>query len=824
MQQPVKLSYFVCTWADAQDEVHRQRPCDWWIYDWPSTDYYWLFGNYYWWMQPMPAHSPLARRYYDQVTAELNNAISQSVGSCEARRYVTDATTPGLSLRVASRLKGGALGYSDASGNAGLAARLNISFNPNSGSGGSNNDPYACTGGTGGGSGGGGTGGGGTGGGGSGGGGGGGGGGGTPPLVPLELFMEPIDFGFVIHGPGGGNFRWEWRDQPNPLPAGDPYFIHYERTLRFTGGNGYEFLGGLHLVIDKLADLWVRFQQHPIPPALASRVDPNQVLRYEVSKGGGYFNIAAAIEVLHVDSGQIYSTSVHGNYAPGYMPGYGWWPNGSGWENMSPDASGIIRHYNVDWFYWINTLDPGAIGLPTTGTYRMRYILLAYGYQTYSRQVTSNALGLSGDTRMSWKSLWLSHMPSLIGYTPGLTDGIIPPFEYTYTRSPVLTNGIVFDAVFDMKNITTFRCVLKVANNHDFAIGLIVQASGWQCWVHLEPGEVKYLAGAVSISGMANWNAYPLHPLSTYYGWNGNWGSSYISVYNGQCNISFSLFLTAPTPPETTPANLPALKATQRWYWDLASWGPQYEPEWGAIKRFASDGRYDYDFVLSQYNLSAYALASITRSITKPSYQTPIDPTTYFFTGYNTDMYDWSSPWHKRPWPAYSGWGSLSAPIKINGEQLIWNGSQNVWVPVSEITISLTRVMMQQVAALLGVTEYCVMDGDDIRWFQPHPTTGAWHNVLWIDRFYTRGGTMLDQTAMRNAFQTVIANNAGNWSNYRNIVIHPSVRFGSFLDNGGFEVGDYLLGENAEFTEVSSLSSLSSVSTKFLYHIATTFQ
>ena len=193
-------------------------------------------------------------------------------------------------------------------------------------------------------------------------------------------------------------------------------------------------------------------------------------------------------------------------------------------------------------------------------------------------------------------------------------------------------------------------------------------------------------------------------------------------------------------------------------------------------------------------------------------------------TGYNTDMYDWSNPWHKRPWPGYSGWGSLSAPIKINGEQQIWNGSQLVWVPVSEITISLTRVMMQQVAALLGVTEYCVMDGDDIRWFVPHPTTGAWHNVLWIDRFYTRGGTMLDQSAMRNAFQTVIANNAGNWSNYRNIVIHPSVRFGSFLDNGGFEVGDYLLGENAEFTEVSSLSSLSSVSTKFLYHIATTFQ
>ena len=83
---------------------------------------------------------------------------------------------------------------------------------------------------------------------------------------------------------------------------------------------------------------------------------------------------------------------------------------------------------------------------------------------------------------------------------------------------------------------------------------------------------------------------------------------------------------------------------------------------------------------------------------------------------------------------------------------------------------------------------------------------------------------MIHQTAMRNAFQTVIANNGGNWSNYRNIVIHPAVRFGSFLDNGGFEVGDYLLGENGEFTEVSSLAALSSVSTRFLYHITTSFQ
>jgi hypothetical protein len=820
MQQPIKLSYFLCTWSDADDAAHRQRPCDRWIYDWPDTDFYWLYGSDYTSLQPPPAFSPLARGYYDQITSELNTTISQAIGDCEARRYLAESAPAGLSLRVASRLAAGQIQHADTQQTTGIAASLSVPFTPDAGTGTGNGDPYACTGSTGGGSGGGGTGGG------SGGGtGGGGSGGNLPPTVPLELFMEPIDFGYVIYGPAGGNIRWEWRDPPQTLPASDPYFIHYGRTLRLSAGNEHEFLGALHLVIDKLADLWVRFRPHPIPPALASRVDPTQVLHYEVSRGSGYFNIAAAIEVLHLESGQIYSTSIHGNAAPGYLPSDGTWPNNGGWENMSPDADGVIHHYHVDSFYWISTLDPASIGLPTSGTYRMRYILLAYGYQTYARQVTSNALGLGGDTRMSSQPIWLSHMPSLITYTPGMTDGIMPPFEYTYTRSPVLTNGIVFDAVFDLKNLTTFRCVVKIGNYHDFAIGVVVQAAGWQCWVRLEPGEEKYLAGAVSISGMANWDAYPLHPLATlYYGWNNTWSSTYISMYNSQCQIPFRLFLTAPETPETTPSNLPTRKATQRWYWDIAGWDSQYEPVWGAIKQFATDGRYDYEYVLSPYNLSANALASITRSITKPEFQTPLDPASYFMNGYDTATYGLGDPWHKRPWPGPPGSGILTAPIKINGEELIWNGSQNVWVPVSDISLWLTRVMMQQVAALLGVTEYCVMDGDDIRWLQPHPTTGSWHNVLWIDRFYTRGGTLVDETTMRNAFQTVIDSNAGHWPTHRALVIHPAVRFGSFLDNGAGEVGDYLLCENAEFTEVSSLSALSSVSTKFLYHITPSFQ
>lgn len=579
---------------------------------------------------------------------------------------------------------------------------------------------------------------------------------------------------------------------------------------------------------------WLRFESRPIPPAVADRVDPAQPLSYQVSQGVGYFGIAAVIEVVHLESGQIWYQSVHGpNYSPGQMTAYNWWP--SGWEQMSMDANGIIRHHGVDWSIPIHAIDPANAGLPATGTYRMQVILLAYGYQTFNRSVTSNVLGSGGDTRMSWKPIFLSHMPSLISYTPGMTDGIIPPFEYTYTRSPVLYpwpadgTGILFDAVFDMKNLTTFRFVVRIENRLDFAVGLVVQASGWQAWVILQPGETKHLAGGVSISGMFNWNAYPLHPMSPTYGWERSWGSSYISMYNGQCTIPFSLFLTAPSPPETTPANLPALKATQRWYWDLSGWGPQYEPEWGAIKKYAPDGRYDYEYALQQYNLNAVAITTIDRSITKPSYQPPIDPATYFVTGYQTSPYDWVSPWHKRPWPGYSGWGSLSAPLMVNGERQTWDGSQYVWVPVEAVSISLTRAMMQQVAAMLGVTEYVVMDGDDIRWFVPvaySPPTypESFSNVLWIDRFYTRGGTLIDDAAMRNAFQTVITNNAGAWPNYRNLAVHPSVRFGSFLDNGGFEVGDYLLGPNGDMVEVGSLAALSSVSTRFLYYIKPEFR
>ena len=298
MKQSVPVNFFVCSWENAQEEVREQRTCDWWIYDWANTDFYWLFGNSYWWIQPQPDHSPLARRYYDQLTGELNNAVSQSVGSCESRRYpAQEPPKSGLHLSISSRLDQGAQGglrRSDSVGGStsGVSTQLSVPFSPGSAP---PPPPQPC------------------------------------PDIRRELFSNPVDFGYVLHGPGGGNFRWEWRDQQAVTP--DPYFELYGRTLKFSGSSGSQFLGSLHLVIDRLADLWVRFQSRPIPGAVADRVDPAQPLSYQVSTGGGYFGIAAVIEVLHVESGQIRYQSVHGsNYSPGQMTTYSWWP--SGWEQM----------------------------------------------------------------------------------------------------------------------------------------------------------------------------------------------------------------------------------------------------------------------------------------------------------------------------------------------------------------------------------------------------------------------------------------------------------------------------------------------------------
>lgn len=776
LKQALPIEFFACTWERARDEVRRSRSCDWWVFDWPGVDFGWLFGNPY---------SPLARGYYDHVVGDLEAAIGQAYSQCESRRIAQPpGYKPGLRLALSSRLAGGAIARERGNKPNGLDARLSVSFAPAS------TPPVN-----------------------------------TCPMLPRELFTEPMGFDATIHGPGGGNIRWEVSDQQPILT--DPYFEHYGRPLRmYPYPDGANWAGVIHLIFERVVDLRVSFAPRPIPAAVADRVDPNQPLTYDISEGDGFFAIAAVIEVTHLESGQIASRNIVPSLEPGQMS-RNLWP--SNWRSMSMGSDGFIRHGNVDLPFALDLSSPQYFGLPNVGTYRMRYLLLAYGYQTGPRYIHASAPGVNGKLAMSTRPISFSHMPSLIGYTPGMTNGLIPPFEVTYVRSPVIPAGIQFDAVFDIKHLTTFRFVVKVGNAWDFAVGLVVQAAGWQAWVRLEPGETKYLAGGVSISGMSNWSAYPLHPQSPYYGWGRNWYSSYVGMYSGRFSTWFGLFLTAPDAPQTTPANMPQKRATQRWDRDVAGLGPQHEPRWGAIKKYAHDGRYDYEFSLRQYNLSAAMIANIERSITQPDHQPLIDPATYFVTGYQTTIGSSTNGWWERPWPNYSGWGEGGPPIRVNAEKYTFDGTRNVWMPVQAEAIILTRAMMRQVAALLGITDYVVMDGDDIRWFVPvnyNPPAypESFSNVLWIDRFYTRGGALIDDAAMRAAFQTVIDNNAASWPNYRNIVIHPAVRFGSFLDDGGFEVGDYLLGPNGDMVEVDSLDDLASVSTRFLYAIKPEFK
>ncbi|WP_127476544.1 hypothetical protein [Sulfurivermis fontis] len=778
LQQAVPIQFFACEWEKIYEETLLQRPCDTWVLNWPQVDPELLFGANY---------SPLSRGYYNQIVTALSLAASQSYIQCNERHYASQQEPePGLRIAVSSRLNRGGVTRGSTE-RRGIEARVSVPF-----AGGAALPPPPPT---------------------------------PCPLLQRELFVRSVDFGYVLHGPANGNFRWEWDGQAAPA---DPYFDLYGRTLGFYSSGSTQTIGTLRLLLDKVVDLWVIFESRPIPSSVTDRVDPEQPLSYQVSTGGGYFGIAAVIEVTHLESGQIWHRSIHGtNYPPTQMTPYTRWP--SGWEQMSMDADGIIRHHNVDFTYFVYQIDPASVGLPAIGTYRMRYILLAYGYQTFNRWVTSDATGTSGGARMSLAPIQFSHMPSLISYTPGLSEGIIPPFVMTYTRSPVLADGIEFDAAFDLKNLTTFRFVVKVGNTFDFAIGLVVTAAGLHAWVRLEPGETKYLAGAISISGMTNAPAYFLHPEWDNSGWLFNTGGNYLWTYNGQLYVDFKLFLTAPNNPETTPANVPALKTGLRWIWSITDWTAQSEPEWIAIKRYMSDGRYGYEHELQLRYVGEDAIIGINRSITKPSYQPLINPETFFVTGYKTSPLDYVSPWHKRPWPTYSGWPSRTVPIMINGEKRTWNGSEYVWESVTAEPISLTRPMLQQVAAMLDVVEYVVMDGDDIRWFVPvaynppeYPETFT--NVLWIDRFYTQNGALVDEAAMRSAFQAVIDANADSWPDYRNIVIHPAVRFGSFLDNGGFEVGEYLLGPTGSLIEVGGLDDLATVSTRFLYYINPEFR
>jgi hypothetical protein len=755
----IPVKFYACSRAKAEQSVRANRRCDQWLTMWPTVD---------------PNRTPLAISYDNQIQAQIESEINDAIASCEQQRLVSEQQSVGLSIRVSSKLEGSSAGGSASNSNPSPTAKLSVAFSPGS-------PDRPC------------------------------------PMLPRELFTESVGFNYQVYGGANGNMSWMLQD-PVQMQS-DPYFDLYGRTMRFVGAAGNQYLGQLTLMINKLVDLSVQFTGHPIPSAVASRVNTNQALNYQVSSGSGYFNIAAVFELTHLDSGAMFYQSIHGDQSPGYLPPWSQWP--SAWDAMSPNAQGLIEHGGFTSSSSLIVPDPAYVGLPSDGEYLLRVILLAFGYNTGDRWVTSSAAGQGGDGRMSWQPLFFSHMPSVISYNPGLSEGLMPPFELQYSLGVSLATGIELDAVFDLKYITTFRFVVKLVNHLDFPVGLIVQASGWQAWVLLQPGQTRFLAGATSVSGMNNSNAYPLHPDSPVYGWNRAWGNASVQMDGfGNCKTAFNLYLTAPNQPDTVPANLPQKKAVLRWTSDPGQLTPQVLNRWGAIKLYSPQGQFDYPVAFP----GSVSLKELRPSITKPEYQSLLNPVGYFQAGYSTPAYDYITPWYKTPWPIHINLaGFLQTPIMVSGEEKVRIGNQDTWVPFSERQLPLPRAMVQQVAAALGVSEYVVMDGDDLRWFELGPG-GSWHNLLWIDRFYGAFGNLVDGQGMRTAFQTVINANGGEWSDYRNLVIHPNVRFGTFLDNGASEVGDYLLGPEGTMVEVGSFTDLGTVSSQFKYLIKPQYQ
>lgn len=758
-QASSKIAFYTCSREKAEQSVRASQRCDQWLANWPAVD---------------PHRTPLAIGYDNQIQAQIESEITNAIASCEQQRWVTEPQSVRMSIRVSSQLEGSSSGGSTSSANPSPTAKLSVVFGPGS-------PDRPC------------------------------------PMLPRELFTEAVSFNYQVYGGANGNMSWMLQD-PVQLQS-DPYFDLYGRSMRFVGAVGNQYLGQMTLMINKLVDLSVQFSGHAIPASVSARVDSGQPLNYQVSGGSGYFNIAAVFELTHLDSGAMYYSSIHRDQSPGYLPPWSQWP--SNWDSMSPNQQGLIEHGGFSSSFSLIAPEPLSVGLPGDGDFLIRVILLAFGYNTGERWVTSSAAVQSGDSRMSWQALSFSHIPSVISYNPGLSEGLMPPFELQYSLGVSLSTGIEFDAVFDLKYLTTFRFVVKLISHLDFPVGLIVQASGWQSWLLLQPGQTRFLAGATSVSGMNNSNAYPLHPDSPVYGWNRAWGNASVQMDGlGNCKTAFNLYLTAPSQPDTVPANLPQKKAVLRWINDPGQLTPQFLNRWGAIKLYSPQGQLDYPSAFP----GSVSLKELRPSITKPGYQPLLNPVGYFQIGYSTPAYDYITPWYKTPWPIHSNLASfLQTPIMVNGEEKVRIGNQDTWVPFTERQLPLPRAMVQQVAAALGVSETVVMDGDDLRWFELGPG-GTWHNLLWIDRFYGAFGNLVDGQGMRTAFQTVMNANGAEWPDYRNLVIHPNVRFGTFLDNGAPEAGDYLLGPEGAMIEVGSFADLATISSQFKYVIKPQYQ
>lgn len=363
-QAASKIPFYACSRASLEQSIRDKRPCDRWLESWADVD---------------PQRTPLAISYEHQIQTQIEQDISDAIDRCEQQRLASEPQSTGLSIRISSALAGSMQSVSTSDTTSAPTTKLSVAFSPM-------DSDSPC------------------------------------PMLPRELFMESVSFNVQVYGGANGNMAWTLENPVSIQP--DPYFELYGRPLRFLGPAGDQYLGQLTLTINHVVDLAVQFAAHPIPAEVADRVDPDQPLRYAVSTGSGYFNIAAVFELTHLDSGAMVYHSIHGDPSAGYLPPWSQWP--SGWNSMSPNQQGVIEHGGFSSSFLLMAPDPAIVGLPSDGDFLIRVILLTFGYDTGERWVTSNAIGQNGDGRLSWQPLFFSHLPSLTSYTPGLSEGLMP--------------------------------------------------------------------------------------------------------------------------------------------------------------------------------------------------------------------------------------------------------------------------------------------------------------------------------------------------------------------------------------------------------------
>ena len=254
-----------------------------------------------------------------------------------------------------------------------------------------------------------------------------------------------------------------------------------------------------------------------------------------------------------------------------------------------------------------------------------------------------------------------------------------------------------------------------------------------------------------------------------------------------------------------------------------------------SIKRYDLTGAYDLESQLQPPGRTDSALKTIQCTLGRPPTPTLLDPATYFRGGFDSLTNPTHRRWFLSPWP----WavGDVSPPngvIVFSGEVRQGFSEPPIWAWQDEIVLSLSRAMLQEIAARLDLVTAVAIDGADLHWFAYRASGDAWCHALWADRFYTAEGTLVDDTAMRAAFQAVMISQVPA-DRYRNLSVHPAVRFGAFCANGSFPVnagiggggyaaGRYIPGQDGVLVDLPGLEAMYLLGSRCLFGIADAFQ